>query len=32
VLGWEPRVDFRGLVRMMVDSDLDLLKEEFGLP
>jgi len=32
VLGWEPRVEFRGLVRMMVDSDLDLLKEEYGLP
>jgi len=32
VLGWKPRVDFRGLVRMMVDSDLDLLKEEYGLP
>jgi GDPmannose 4,6-dehydratase len=22
VLGWEPRVDFRGLVRMMVDADI----------
>ena len=31
VLGWEPRVIFRQLVRMMVDSDLDLLKEEHGL-
>jgi len=31
VLGWEPRVNFRQLVRMMVDSDLDLLKEEHGL-
>jgi GDPmannose 4,6-dehydratase len=31
VLGWEPRVTFRQLVRMMVDSDLDLLKEEHGL-
>jgi GDPmannose 4,6-dehydratase len=25
VLGWEPRVDFRGLVRMMVDADVDRL-------
>ena len=24
-LGWEPSVDFRGLVEMMVDSDLDAL-------
>ncbi len=31
VLGWEPDVDFRGLVRLMVDSDLALLKEEHGL-
>jgi len=31
VLGWEPRVTFRQLVRMMLDSDLDLLKEEHGL-
>ncbi|HDQ70958.1 MAG TPA: GDP-mannose 4,6-dehydratase, partial [Chloroflexi bacterium] len=30
-LDWEPMVDFRGLVRMMVDSDLALLKEEHGL-
>jgi len=28
VLGWEPRVGFRGLVRMMVDADLALLKKE----
>jgi GDPmannose 4,6-dehydratase len=26
VLGWEPTVDFRGLVRMMVDHDLEALK------
>ena len=27
-LGWEPTVDFRGLVHMMVDSDLDLATRE----
>jgi len=26
VLGWAPRVDFAGLVRMMVDADLERLK------
>ncbi|QCX26499.1 GDP-mannose 4,6-dehydratase [Nocardioides jishulii] len=26
VLGWEPKVDFETLVRMMVDADLDALK------
>jgi GDPmannose 4,6-dehydratase len=31
VLGWQPEVDFRELVRMMVDSDLELVKEEHGL-
>jgi GDPmannose 4,6-dehydratase len=25
-LGWEPTVDFRGLVRLMVDADLRLLQ------
>ena len=25
VLGWEPEVDFRGLVRMMVDADIERL-------
>ncbi len=25
-LGWEPRVDFEGLVRMMVDADLERLR------
>ena len=30
-LGWEPEVDFRELVRMMVDSDLELVREEHGL-
>jgi GDPmannose 4,6-dehydratase len=24
-LGWEPKVDFQGLVTMMVDADIDLL-------
>jgi GDPmannose 4,6-dehydratase len=31
VLGWEPRVSFRDLVRMMVDSDLEVLRQENGL-
>jgi GDPmannose 4,6-dehydratase len=31
VLDWEPEVDFRELVHMMVDSDLKLVKEEYGL-
>jgi len=31
VLGWEPRVGFRGLVRMMVDADLTLLRSEYDL-
>jgi GDPmannose 4,6-dehydratase len=31
VLGWKPEVDFRGLVRMMVDSDMELVKEEYDL-
>ncbi len=26
VLGWEPSVDFRGLVEMMVDADIDRLR------
>lgn len=26
VLGWEPKVDFRGLVRMMVDADMENLQ------
>jgi GDPmannose 4,6-dehydratase len=30
-LGWEPRVSFRQLVQMMVDSDIELLKDEHGL-
>jgi len=25
-LGWEPEVDFPGLVRMMVDADLDRIR------
>ncbi|MEZ4618925.1 MAG: GDP-mannose 4,6-dehydratase [Caldilineaceae bacterium] len=28
VLGWEPSVDFRGLVRLMVDADLAQLRTE----
>lgn len=31
VLGWEPTVSFTELVQMMVDSDLDLVREEHGL-
>jgi GDPmannose 4,6-dehydratase len=31
VLGWEPTVSFTELVRMMVDADLDLEREEHGL-
>ncbi len=28
VLGWKPRVDFRGLVKMMIESDLELARRE----
>ena len=28
VLGWEPSVDFQGLVRMMVDADLERLDRQ----
>jgi GDPmannose 4,6-dehydratase len=28
VLGWEPNVDFRGLVRLMVDADLEALRAQ----
>ena len=31
VLGWEPAVDFRGLVRMMVDADMTLVRKEYNL-
>jgi GDPmannose 4,6-dehydratase len=31
VLGWEEAVSFRELIEMMVDSDLDLLRQEHGL-
>lgn len=31
VLGWEPTVTFEELVHMMVDADLQLLKQEYGL-
>ena len=30
-LGWEPKVDFKGLVRMMVESDLELVRQAHGL-
>src|SRR5438874_4813184 len=28
VLGWRPQVDFRGLVQMMIESDLELARRE----
>jgi GDPmannose 4,6-dehydratase len=28
LLGWEPKITFRTLVRMMVDHDLELAKQE----
>jgi GDPmannose 4,6-dehydratase len=28
VLGWKPQVDFKGLVKMMVESDLELARRE----
>lgn len=28
VLGWEPKVDFRGLVKMMVESDMKIAEKE----
>ena len=31
VLGWEPKVTFRELVRMMLDADLALLRSEYDL-
>ena len=30
VLGWKPEVNFPTLVRMMVESDLELLKKQKG--
>jgi len=30
-LGWQPEVSFQGLVRMMVDADVSLLRKENGL-
>ena len=30
-LGWQPRVDFKGLVKMMVEADLVLAREEKAL-
>jgi GDPmannose 4,6-dehydratase len=29
-LGWKPEVGFHGLVRMMVDSDLERVRKEVG--
>jgi GDPmannose 4,6-dehydratase len=31
VLGWEPEVSFEGLVKMMVDADLEMLKKEHNI-
>ncbi|MBN1976940.1 MAG: GDP-mannose 4,6-dehydratase [Anaerolineae bacterium] len=31
VLGWEPHVTFQGLIRLMVEADVELLKKEHGL-
>ncbi len=31
VLGWEPKVSFEELIKMMVDADMKALKEEHGL-
>jgi GDPmannose 4,6-dehydratase len=31
VLGWEPHVTFQGLIQLMVEADLELLKKEHGL-
>ena len=28
LLGWKPEVDFKSLVRMMVDSDIELLNNK----
>jgi GDPmannose 4,6-dehydratase len=30
ILGWRPRVDFNGLVKMMVDADLELAQRELA--
>lgn len=29
-LGWKPEVDFKGLVKMMVDADMELVKRELA--
>lgn len=31
VLGWTPKVAFQELIRVMVDSDLEILKREQNL-
>jgi GDPmannose 4,6-dehydratase len=31
ILGWEPKVNFGELVRMMVESDLELVRQTHGL-
>ncbi|HEY3141385.1 MAG TPA: GDP-mannose 4,6-dehydratase, partial [Acidimicrobiales bacterium] len=30
VLGWKPRTTFEGLVKLMVDADIDLLEGKLG--
>ena len=31
VLGWEPKVTFRGLVKMMMDADMELARKELAV-
>ena len=31
ILQWQPEVDFEGLVHMMIDADLELVRGEYGL-
>jgi GDPmannose 4,6-dehydratase len=31
VLGWEPHITFQGLIHLMVEADVELLKKEHGL-
>ena len=28
MLGWKPEVDFRGLIKMMIENDLELARRE----
>jgi GDPmannose 4,6-dehydratase len=31
VLGWEPHITFQGLIQLMVEADIELLKKEHGI-